>query len=267
MPFFNKIRKTLLPSSGLKRYLAYAIGEILLVVIGMLIALEINDWAQNRAERKQERVILGNLISDLKEELILQKELIQVENNYFSKATATFDHFAKQGGFNHMDSTLSTLNSLHLRRTFNPVNATFKEMTSSGSIKLIQNDSLKRAILKYYHFQERVALVVMNNNARHVDQNFVSNILDKTLIGEFDRTGLPVKPEDILRNEKLDNVPAHGLKKVSASQLANPKNALVLYNALKLRAIVASIHISQYTALEKETNKLLTQLERERQDR
>lgn len=263
MPFFNKLRKTELKADGLKRFLLYAVGEIVLVVIGILIALEINDWAQNRAERKQETVLLGNLISDLKEELVLLQELIGIEQNYFSEAMTTFAHFAKQGGFTQMDSVLTKMNSLYMRRTFNPVNATYREMTSSGSIKLIQDDSLKRAILKYYHYQERIALIVMNNNTRHVDENFVSNILDKTLIGKIDRKGLPVGPEDQKRNDSMDHVSSAGLNKVSEAQLANPQNALVIFNALKLRANVASIHISQYNALRKKTSQLLTQLENE----
>lgn len=263
MPFFNKFRRTEIKADGLKRYLLYAIGEIVLVVLGILIALEINDWAQNRAERKQEKVLLANLISDLKEEMILLKELIGVEQNYFSEAMATFGHFAKHGGFTQMDSVLTKMNSLYMRRTFNPVNATYREMTSSGSIKLIQDDSLKRAIMKYYHYQERIALIVMNNNTRHVDENFVSNILDKTLIGKIDRKGLPVGPEDEKRNDMMDHVPSGDLNKVSESQLANPKNALVLFNALKLRTNVASIHISQYNALRKKTQQLLAHLENE----
>jgi hypothetical protein len=72
-----------------------------------------------------------------------------------------------------------------MRRTFNPVNATYREMISSGSIKLDQNDSVKRAILKYFHHQKVKALIVKINNNRHVDENFFSKILDKTLIGEL----------------------------------------------------------------------------------
>lgn len=249
--------------AGIQRYVLYAVGEIVLVVIGILIALEINDWAQNRTERQQERILLANLISDLKEELLLLNELIGVEQHYFAEAMATLDHFSQQGSFTRLDTLLPKFNSLYMRRTFNPVNATYREMTSSGSIKLIRNDSLKRATLKYYHYQERIALMVMNNNTRHVDENFVTSILDKTLIGEIDRKGLPVGEEDIKRNKMLDFVPSGSLDPVSEAQLANPKNALLLFNALKLRANVASIHISQYNALGKKTKQLLAHLERE----
>lgn len=256
MPFFNKLRKSNLQTDALQRYFLYAIGEIVLVVIGILIAMEINNWAQDRSERKQEQVILHNLLSDLEEEERLVRELISIERHYFEQAMAIFDHFGKHGRFTQLDTLATKLNSLYMRRTFNPVNTAFREMTSSGSFKLIQNDSLKRAILKYYHYQERIALIVSNNNARHVDENFVSSILDKTLIGKIDRLGLPVGPADKLRNEKLDAAKTADLQAESEKQLANPRNALILFNVLKVRANVASVHISQYQRLEKETRQL-----------
>lgn len=112
---FTKSRRDSLSKSRFSDYLFYAPGEILLVMIGILLALEVNDWAQNRAERKQEKVLLTNLLSDLQEELILLKELIGIEQNYFNEAMATFDHFAKHGSFTRMDSILTKMNSLYMR--------------------------------------------------------------------------------------------------------------------------------------------------------
>ncbi|MBL0027002.1 MAG: hypothetical protein IPO98_19350 [Saprospiraceae bacterium] len=52
MKFFHLIRKKLLDEGNLKRYLMYAIGEILLVVIGILIALQINNWNQANSDSR-----------------------------------------------------------------------------------------------------------------------------------------------------------------------------------------------------------------------
>lgn len=52
MPFFNKLRKTELKAEGFKHYLLDAVGEIVLVVLGILIALQINDWSEARKERE-----------------------------------------------------------------------------------------------------------------------------------------------------------------------------------------------------------------------
>jgi len=63
--FFRKIRKKLADENKPLKYLRYAIGEIFLVVIGILIALQINNWNQNRIERKIEKRLLGELIENL----------------------------------------------------------------------------------------------------------------------------------------------------------------------------------------------------------
>jgi len=57
------------------RYIKYAIGEIFLVVIGILIALQINNWQQDRRDREQEYRYINDLINDFKQDSIKLKEL------------------------------------------------------------------------------------------------------------------------------------------------------------------------------------------------
>ena len=56
--FFRKIRQNLLSEGKTEKYFKYAIGEILLVVIGILIALQINNWNEQRKANKQELLLL-----------------------------------------------------------------------------------------------------------------------------------------------------------------------------------------------------------------
>ncbi|MCW5898564.1 MAG: hypothetical protein KIT10_04780 [Flavobacteriales bacterium] len=63
---FNAIRQRLLKESRLTRYLVYAVGEILLVVIGILIALQVNGWNQARQAREAECTVLHKLLVDLR---------------------------------------------------------------------------------------------------------------------------------------------------------------------------------------------------------
>jgi len=53
--FFRRLRQKLLAENRFSKYLIYAVGEIILVVIGILIALQINTWNENRIQRKKER--------------------------------------------------------------------------------------------------------------------------------------------------------------------------------------------------------------------
>ena len=69
--FFRKIRQELLTENKIGQYLKYAIGEILLVVIGILIALQINNWNEARKSRIVETVLLKTIKSDLLSKVLL----------------------------------------------------------------------------------------------------------------------------------------------------------------------------------------------------
>jgi len=70
IPFFRKIRKTLADDNKPIKYLRYAVGEIILVVIGILIALQINNWNEGRKEKINQRSVLSNLLQDLKSDSV-----------------------------------------------------------------------------------------------------------------------------------------------------------------------------------------------------
>lgn len=63
--FFREIRQQLLSENQFSKYLLYAIGEIVLVVIGILVALQIDDWNENRKENLVENELIEVLITDL----------------------------------------------------------------------------------------------------------------------------------------------------------------------------------------------------------
>ena len=67
--FFRKIRQKLLTENKVSKYLLYAIGEIILVVIGILIALSINNWNENRKSRVIELKVLKQIEGDLSKNL------------------------------------------------------------------------------------------------------------------------------------------------------------------------------------------------------
>jgi len=68
--FFRKIRQNMIKENRTSKYLLYAIGEIVLVVIGILIALSINNWNEEQKENNQERFILNKLSVDIKTDVI-----------------------------------------------------------------------------------------------------------------------------------------------------------------------------------------------------
>lgn len=82
--FFRKIRQQLLMENKTSKYFKYAIGEIILVVIGILIALQINNWNESRIEREKETKLISQLEIDLKknrEEIIDLKKRLEINKD------------------------------------------------------------------------------------------------------------------------------------------------------------------------------------------
>ena len=73
--FFRHIRQKLLTENKVSKYLLYAIGEIILVVIGILIALQINNWNEYQKQLKTEKEILKEVKVGLESDLIISQYL------------------------------------------------------------------------------------------------------------------------------------------------------------------------------------------------
>jgi hypothetical protein len=159
MKFFHLIRKKLLDEGNLKRYLMYAIGEILLVVIGILIALQINNWNQANSDSRIAHEYMTNLVTELSSDLDYFKQLIS--NNDKQKS--------------YIDDILIALNTekttklkekelmLKLMEAtdpadFFPKTATYQDLVSSGKMILIKPLDLRQKIITHYNLVEQKSL-------------------------------------------------------------------------------------------------------------
>ena len=79
---FRKIRQNLLSEGKTSKYLKYALGEIVLVVIGILIALQINNWSENRKETRKEIKLAEQLLTDARADSIFFKSRIATNLRY-----------------------------------------------------------------------------------------------------------------------------------------------------------------------------------------
>ena len=160
--FFRKIRQQLVGQGNPKRYLLYAMGEILLVMIGILLAIQVNTWNENRKNKNEELKYLNSFLSDLTVDSLnydrmsrYMSRVVEVNNSILSK----FRDNAPIVEQYYKDAF----------RTFTipPVkgqNSTFNEMQSSGKLNLIKNDSLKNKILHYYSERDFIRKVEALNN-------------------------------------------------------------------------------------------------------
>lgn len=145
--FFRKIRQQLIKENNMRKYLTYAIGEIILVVIGILIALQINNWNEEAKQSQIEVTFLKRLQNDLQENIKNWDKQIafQKRRNEGVKAFIRFGLINNKDSFPIIFRHFNTV----LRwddMAFNQV--TFKEMQSSGKLDIISNDSIKIKLLQ-----------------------------------------------------------------------------------------------------------------------
>ena len=143
LKFFRKIRQKLLTENKFSRYLIYAIGEIVLVVIGILIALQINNWNESRKVAEIKHTIYQNLLSDLQTDSNYIDEKI-IELNASITLYEDYLNTYKTPNLT-MNEVLNNQNKLDfITTTIRFQNSTISSLENTGEIKLIPSDLRKK---------------------------------------------------------------------------------------------------------------------------
>jgi len=144
IPIFREIRKKMADDNKPMKYMRYAVGEIVLVVIGILIALSINNWNEQRKNQNEVHQSMFQILNDLKQEGLLLKE-----NNNTGKKNIVHLTNVSQGNYNavHLDSLL-----IYLDRYFSffKNNNTYSGLKETGKFSNIKSPELKADITSYY---------------------------------------------------------------------------------------------------------------------
>ncbi|MEM6516399.1 MAG: hypothetical protein AAF688_09465 [Bacteroidota bacterium] len=146
--FFRKIRQRLLAENRFSKYIIYAIGEIILVVIGIVIALQLNISYTN----KQSQNTIRQYLYELNKEINQNKGIVINEFDDLNRNIETSNQYLKiintQKPNTVQDSTLTNMIGLLGPTNLFPLaNSVFEDLNSSGLINTIKNDSLKRDII------------------------------------------------------------------------------------------------------------------------
>ena len=176
--FFRHIRKDLMETGKTGRYLKYAIGEIFLVVIGILIALQLNNWNQNNALKKEE----GKLMKSLRQEFSQNLEKFDSVYTFHLNRKKSIEIVTSTEIKNlSLDSLRSLLKGVGANYTFDPFQGIYNSIINSGKIELISNDSLKQRISRFQDlltdYQEEET-----NTMQFVQDNLYPFIIDNLKI-------------------------------------------------------------------------------------
>jgi len=195
--FFRKIRYDLMEKNKTGRYLKYAIGEIVLVVIGILIALQINNWNEEKKLIKIEHQLLENLITSLKKD---STEIVKIIP-YLSKSVKQHNQFINSS----VEEIINTSSEVQISEmlfdlwlgvfSFFPRYGTYNSIVSSKGIDIIESKSIKSKLIDLYDYDykryESIDLVLDNSYQNsllpflnkeigfHVNANVEHGIIDK----------------------------------------------------------------------------------------
>ena len=147
LKFFRKVRRKLLDEGNLKRYSIYAIGEILLVVIGILLALQINNWNEDRKKRNLEYELLSELRATLTTDLSTEQRKTRGNKKVINSI---------QTIKSHIDNNLPFHDSLgsHFARFHELWGLTLRkdayENIESHGLRFIKDDTIKLLLIAIY---------------------------------------------------------------------------------------------------------------------
>ena len=143
LTFFRRIRKSFLGSGSTGKYLLYAIGEILLVVIGILIALQINNWNENNKDRALEKQYYCILYEDVLQDDERINQLISQMAERKSNANQLL-RILLDGEYNAREILLQYIKTIRGSAVnFEPNDAAYLDLKSSGNLNLIQDINIK----------------------------------------------------------------------------------------------------------------------------
>lgn len=147
--FFRRIRQELAAQNKVAKYLRYAFGEILLVVVGILIALQVNNLNQERKNQKEGRLIKQNI----HEEFIKNQELLDESRKSNEVAFSSGKLLTSLAGADKFELAKynldSLLNSSLMADSYLPTSNSLQDIMQSGRMNLLNNAELKNTILSW----------------------------------------------------------------------------------------------------------------------
>ena len=142
LQLLRSIRRKLLLMNGVKQYFVYAFGEIILVVLGILIALAINNWNEERKDSDKKKELQKALIAEFEENLKQLEQVLYFDNEVVKSSKQLLEIKKEEILQQSSDSIKSMLQNTSWLWTFDPLNGALRSSISSGTIHLLNNDSL-----------------------------------------------------------------------------------------------------------------------------
>ncbi|MDC6384175.1 hypothetical protein D2V93_12110 [Flagellimonas taeanensis] len=204
LKFFRKIRRGLIAEKKVGNYVLYAIGEIVLVVIGILIALAIDNANEDSIKHKKEQVYLIGLKKEFETSQNKLKTLISVNKKSYEDSKTIIGFMQDPNGLpNEAELANLLYNAFAFDISYNPNNSLLEEMINSGSLKDLSNPQLRVLLTNWISnlddISKQEAMLDHERdqiiNMFRTNENSIKTIYDLT--GVSSDLGLPIATEQL----------------------------------------------------------------------
>ena len=183
---FRRLRADLVHEGKARSYVAYALGEILLVIVGIVIALQVNNWNEERLEQRQVRRHAQALISDLERDIEMVAPIMRQIELSLNHIRA-LDAYTRGKRLDELDNLdLYQLTSFIGYRSYQWHRGAFEQMKIAGTLQQMRDFDLASRITAY------------DALTRHLDQDYAEDMEQiqeaRRMADQVVDSGYPVNP-------------------------------------------------------------------------
>ena len=160
----------------------HVLVEFVLLVVGILLALAVNNWVEERRDARIERQYLERLVRDFDADLALLADLAEFERSQVADGVLAWRALGDPAAITDREAIAQALGHLGARRTLRLTRAAYTDLTSTGNLRLIRDGPLRDRIVGLYDENDRVSAIIDRNNQFYVDQMYAAFIAEDGLV-------------------------------------------------------------------------------------
>ena len=178
--FFRRIRKKLADDNQFFKYSRYAIGEIVLVVVGILFALQINNWSETEKNKLVEQNYLKEMLEDFEKNNQKSQEIIFGIEKSLPPLIGLLEQSVLESPTISVDSINIAFSKINYMPSYSSTDRVYNNLIGSGDLKLIKDSQLKTIMAKYYESLYILNLVQTTHESELVEsfQPYIIDYLD-----------------------------------------------------------------------------------------
>ncbi len=199
MKLFRGIRQNLIKEGNIKRYLLYAVGEILLVMIGISLAFQVSNWDDNRIKKNAESKYYESTRTQIEDDSHIILEQIHFNNHYLAEFKY-INEIIENNDRSKMDTLGFLVRNLTQYSDFDKQGNIYETMVNSGQINLLQNDEIVNGI------RELEEMYIYINRMESIHYDAMMNYTGPILASVLKYSTLEIKKPDVVFTYEFQNL-------------------------------------------------------------